>query len=100
MKALWNKNVIAESPRERLIYIEGNWYFPEDTLHKEYFADSNTRTVCPWKGEASYYNLIVDNVQNDDAAWYYATPVPSAIERVKKDFTGYVAFWRGVELKD
>lgn len=100
MKAVWNNKTVAEAPKERLIYIEGNWYFPPDSIQKEYLNDSNSQTSCPWKGEARYYNLMVDGQKNGDAAWYYATPKQSAIETVKNDFTNYVAFWRGVEVKE
>lgn len=100
MKAVWNNKTIAEVPKERLIYIEGNWYFPPDSVHKEYFSDSSTHTTCPWKGEASYYNVIVDGQENSDAAWYYDSPMQSGIDTVKKDFTDYVAFWRGIEVTE
>lgn len=100
MKAVWKDQVIAESPKDELIYIEGNWYFPSSSIKSEYFSQSDTRTVCPWKGDASYYNVTVDGDVNTDAAWYYATPKPSAFEQTKKDFTDYVAFWRGVEVSE
>lgn len=100
MKAIWKNTTIAEAEKENLIYIEGNWYFPPSALKKEYFSPSDTHTTCPWKGEASYYDVTVAGEKNEAAAWYYPTPKPSAIDTVKKDFTDYVAFWHGVEVKD
>jgi uncharacterized protein (DUF427 family) len=94
MKAVWNNKVLAES--SDTIYIEGNQYFPPDSVNKEYFTSSETHTQCFWKGEASYYNAQVDGEINADAAWYYANPMPDAIKKVGKDFTNYVAFWNGV----
>lgn len=100
MKAVWNDTVIAESGRDKLIYIEGNWYFPRDAIKEEYFQPSEMHTTCPWKGEASYYNLVVDGQTNPDAAWYYPEPKSSAVEQVKKDFSNYIAFWRGVTVAE
>jgi uncharacterized protein (DUF427 family)/CRP-like cAMP-binding protein len=91
MKAIWNGETIAES--NDTIVIEGNHYFPADSLRKEYFKSSSTTTVCPWKGEASYYTLEVEDKENKDAAWYY--PEPSELAREIKN---RVAFWRGVEV--
>ena len=98
MKAVWNNTVVAEAAREDLIRIEGNWYFPPNSLKKEYFTSSDTRTICVWKGEASYYNVVVDSETNTDAAWYYPEPKDGSIERVGHDFTDFVAFWHGVEV--
>ena len=100
MKATWNDKVIAEANKEDLVYIEGTWYFPPDSVHKEYFKPNDQHTTCFWKGEASYYTIDVDGDVNDGAAWYYPEPMSGSIERVKKDFTNYVAFWRGVEVKE
>jgi uncharacterized protein (DUF427 family) len=100
MKAVWNNKVIAEASKKDVIYIEGNWYFPPNSIKKEYFLPSETHTTCFWKGEASYYNIDVDGNVNQDGGWYYPSPKDGSIERVKKDFTNYVAFWRGVEVKD
>ncbi len=100
MKAVWNNVALAEAPKEDLILIEGNWYFPPSTLHKEYFAESPTHTTCVWKGEASYYTINVNGEENQDAAWYYPVPKPSSIDQVKRDFTNYVAFWRGVQVQE
>lgn len=96
MKATWNGKVIAEADKNDLIYIEGNWYFPKTAVNKDYFKPSDTHTTCYWRGEASYYNVEVDGQINADAAWYYQKPMDGSIEKVKKDFTDYVAFWRGV----
>lgn len=98
MIASWNNAIIAEAPKEALISIEGNWYFPPDSLKQEYFKPSDLHTVCHWKGEASYYDIEVGGQLNDGAAWYYPQPLAGSIERVGKDFTNYVAFWRGVDI--
>ncbi len=100
MKATWNETIIAEADKEDLIRIEGNWYFPPESIKKEYFKPSDHKTTCFWKGEASYYTASVDGSENEDAAWYYPQPMDGSIERVKKDFTNYVAFWRGVEVTE
>ena len=98
MKALWNDTVIAEANKDDLIYIEGNWYFPPRAVKKEYLAPSDEHTTCFWKGIASYYDVSVNGNVNKGAAWYYPMPQVGSIERVKKDFTNYVAFWRGVTV--
>lgn len=98
MKASWNNQVIAEANKDELIYIEGNWYFPLSSIKREFFAPSETHTTCHWKGEASYYDVVVNSQTNQDAAWYYPLPKEGSIEKVKQDFTDYVAFWRGVEI--
>lgn len=100
MKAVWNNKVIAEANKDELIYIEGGWYFPPGSIKKEYFEPSELHTTCHWKGEASYYNVVVDGQTNQDAAWHYPKPKDGSIERVKKDFTNYVAFWRGVTVTE
>ncbi len=98
MKAMWNQAVIAEAPKEDLIRIEGNWYFPPSAIKKEFFEPSQYHTTCIWKGEASYYNVVVEGETNENAAWYYPEPKEGSIPLVKKDFTDYVAFWHGVEV--
>ena len=98
MKAVWNNEVIAEAPQDELIRIEGNWYFPPESINKVYFSSSDYHTTCFWKGEASYYDVTASGKTNDGAAWYYPEPMAGAIERVGKDFSNYVAFWRGVEV--
>ena len=91
MKAIWNGKVIAES--DKIINIEGNQYFPIDSINKELLSDSETHTVCHWKGTASYYDITIDGETNKDAAWYY--PDPSVLaDKIK----GHIAFWRGVEI--
>ena len=90
-KAIWNGKIVAESETTELV--EGNLYFPEESLHREYFQPSSKHSTCSWKGEASYYTLLVDGQENPDAAWYYPDPKPAA-DNVKR----YVAFWRGVEV--
>ncbi|HSH56215.1 MAG TPA: DUF427 domain-containing protein [Candidatus Limnocylindrales bacterium] len=100
MRAIWNDTVVAEADKQDLIYIEGNWYFPPDAVHKECFELSEAHTTCFWKGEASYYTIIANGKKNEGGAWYYPESLPGAIERVKKDFTNYVAFWRGVEVTE
>ena len=92
MKAIWNGAVLAES--EATVEVEGNQYFPPDTIKQEYFQSSSTHTICPWKGEASYYNVVVNGEVNKDAAWYYPSTKPAADE-----IKGYVAFWKGVRVE-
>lgn len=96
MKAVWNGAVIAEAPET--ITIEGNEYFPPDSVHREYLVPSETPYTCPWKGVCTYYTLMVDGVENQDAAWTYEHPKEGAAEKVGQDFANYVAFWRGVEV--
>ena len=90
-KAIWNGAVLAESDRTEVV--EGNHYFPPDSIRREYFRESDTHTTCPWKGVASYYNIEVEGEVNPDAAWYYPAPKAAA-----KHIAGYVAFWRGVQV--
>jgi uncharacterized protein (DUF427 family) len=91
MKAIWNGAVLAQS--DKTIVVEGNHYFPPEAIDRQYFQDSTAHTVCPWKGVASYYTLAVDGLQNKDAAWYYPSPKDAA-----KQITGYIAFWKGVQV--
>lgn len=91
MKAVWNGKIIAESKNTSVI--ENNHYFPESSVNKEYLSPSNTKSTCPWKGEASYYSLEVDGNINQDAAWYYPQPKDAAAEIKNK-----IAFWKGVEI--
>lgn len=93
-KAIWNNTTIAEGPDSEIEIVEGNIYFPLNAVHREYLQPSNTQTVCPWKGTASYYNVVVNGDTNADAAWYYAAPKEAA-----KNIAGRVAFWRGVTLE-
>ncbi|MGB3945481.1 MAG: DUF427 domain-containing protein [Candidatus Saccharimonadales bacterium] len=98
MKAVWNDQVIAEANKSDLIRIEGNWYFPTSSINKKFFAESNHRTECMWKGTASYYDVAVDGKLNESAAWFYANPMDGSIQKVGKDYTNFVAFWHGVEV--
>ncbi len=91
MKATWNGVVLAES--DRTIVIEGNHYFPPDAIRREYFVASEAHTTCPWKGVASYYDVVVDGQTNAGAAWYYPQPKDAA-----KQIRDYVAFWRGIKV--
>ncbi|MFZ1250701.1 MAG: DUF427 domain-containing protein [Candidatus Microsaccharimonas sp.] len=100
MKAIWNNTTIAEAPKDDLIRIEGNWYFPPTSLNRDFFEDSDHHTTCFWKGEASYYDVVVDGNRNLFGAWYYPEPKEGSVERVKKDFTNYVAFWNGIEVSE
>jgi uncharacterized protein (DUF427 family) len=92
MKAIWNNEILAES--DKTIVIEGNHYFPPEAINKEHFQESSTHTVCPWKGTASYYDVVVGNETNNDAAWYYPDTKPAAHE-----IKGYIAFWHGVKVE-
>lgn len=96
MKAIWSNKVIAES--ENTIFIEGNHYFPRESVNQEYLISSPSNTTCAWKGEASYYDVVVDGQTNKDAAWYYPSPTPTSLKIIKQDYTNYVAFWKGVEV--
>lgn len=91
MKAIWNDQVIAES--NDIVTLEGNAYFPKDSLHQDYFVKSDHHTTCPWKGEAAYFSIKVNDQLNRDAAWYYPTPKSAAAEIKDR-----VAFWRGVRI--
>lgn len=91
-KAMWNGTVIAES--DRCVVVEGNQYFPADSVKREYFQASATHTVCSWKGTASYYDVVVNGQTNKDAAWYYADPKAKA-EQIRD----HVAFWHGVTVE-
>ena len=92
MKAIWNGQVIAES--DDTVVVEGNHYFPPDSIEQKYFTPSEKKTVCPWKGEASYYSVEVNGEKNPDAAWTYPKTKPAAAE-----IEGRVAFWRGVVVE-
>ncbi|MBT5890982.1 MAG: hypothetical protein ACI80M_000871 [Gammaproteobacteria bacterium] len=91
MKAVWNNTVIAESTDT--VVVEGNHYFPKDSIACEFFKPSETTSVCPWKGTASYYTLDVDGTENTDAAWYYPE-TKSAADEIKD----HIAFWKGVQV--
>lgn len=89
--ATWNGQIVAES--DATIVVEGNHYFPPGAVKREFFSDSSATSVCPWKGTASYYDVVVDGQTNAGAAWYYPDPKPAA-----SDIKGYVAFWKGVSV--
>ena len=92
MKATWNGAVLAES--DATVVVEGNHYFPAESIKREHFRETETHTVCPWKGTASYYDVVVNGETNRDAAWYYPEPKDAA-----KGIRGRVAFWRGVKVE-
>ena len=92
-KAIWHGVTLAESTEVRVV--EGNYYFPPQSIKREHFHPSATDTTCSWKGEASYYDIIVHGKINKDAAWYYPSPKEAA-----SHITGYVAFWKGVHVDD
>ena len=92
-KAIWNGAVLAASDHTPIV--EGNHYFPVDSIKREYFRENENHTVCPWKGTASYYDIEVDGQVNRDAAWYYPSPKPAA-----KNIKDHIAFWRGVQVVD
>jgi uncharacterized protein (DUF427 family) len=91
-KAVWNGKVLAESEKTQLV--EGNVYFPHESIDREFFRSSSTISTCPWKGQARYYTILVDGQENSDAAWYYPDPKPAA-----RAIKNHVAFWRGVEIE-
>ena len=91
MKAVWNGAVLAES--KETINIEGNHYFPPESVKKEYLALSDTQSICPWKGLASYNSIVVEGEENKDAAWYYPNPKEAA-----RGIRDYIAFWKGIKI--
>jgi len=93
VKAVWKGKIIAESNRTEMV--EGNHYFPPDSINKGLLRKSSHHTICPWKGKASYYDAVVDNETNENAAWYYPEPKEAA-----KNIKSYVAFWNGVEIEE
>jgi uncharacterized protein (DUF427 family) len=92
MRATWNGAVLAES--NETVEVEGNQYFPRESLNEEFFEESTHTSVCPWKGTANYFTLRVEGEENPDAAWYYAEPKDAA-----KEISGHVAFWKGVTVE-
>ena len=93
VKAVWKDKIIAETDDYEMV--EGNYYFPPESVKKEFLKESDTHSTCPWKGLANYYDVVVDGEVNKDAAWYYPEPKPAA-NKIKN----YLAFWNGVEVKD
>ncbi|HJQ69193.1 MAG TPA: DUF427 domain-containing protein [Blastocatellia bacterium] len=92
MRATWQEAVLAES--DETVVVEGNHYFPADSINTAYFQKSDTHTTCPWKGVASYYDVVVDGQVNKDAAWYYPAPKEAAA-----NIKDHVAFWKGVKVQ-
>ncbi len=92
-KVRWNLKVLAESDQTEVV--EGNQYFPPDSIMREFFIESDYHTICPWKGTASYYHIEVDGKRNENAAWYYPNPKDAA-----KQIKDHVAFWKGVEVEE
>lgn len=93
MRAVWNDEIIAES--DDTVVVEGNHYFPADSVSEKYLQPSSKTTGCPWKGTAHYYSIVVDGEENKDAAWYYPDPKKAAAEIKDR-----IAFWRGVNVLD
>lgn len=93
LRAIWNGAVLAES--DDIVIVEGNAYFPKGSLNEHYFEESRHHSLCPWKGVASYFNVVASGEKNENAAWYY--PHPSPLARKIKD---RVAFWRGVQIQE
>ncbi len=93
MKAIWNDTLLAES--DDTVVVEGNHYFPAASLREEHFRESDHHSVCPWKGTASYYDVVVGDAVNAQAAWYYPQPKEAAVQ-----IAGRVAFWKGVRVVD
>ena len=93
MKAIWNGTVVAES--DDTVVVEGNHYFPAEAVKKEFLLSSNTKTMCSWKGQASYHTLFVDGDANPDAAWYYPAPKEAAA-----NIKDRIAFWKGVKVTE
>lgn len=91
MKAYWKNQLLAASDETKII--EGNHYFPKQSINERFFKSSDTTTFCPWKGEASYFSIEVNHEVNKDAAWFYPDPKPAAAE-----IKDYIAFWKGVEV--
>ncbi|MFE4950989.1 DUF427 domain-containing protein [Leifsonia sp. NPDC056665] len=100
MKAILNDTVIAEAPTEDLIRIEGNWYFPPQSVNSEHLVESATPYTCPWKGDCQYFSVKDGEAVLQDRAWSYPTPYPSSFDRVGKDYSNYVAFWKDVRVVD
>lgn len=100
MKAVVGDTVIAEAPQEDLIRIEGNWYFPPASVRDGVLQESRTPYVCPWKGECQYFTVQLDGKRYQDRAWSYPEPYPTSFDRVGKDYSNYVAFWKDVSVVD
>lgn len=107
-QATWNGATLAEADTDKILMIEGNVYFPPDSVNRDYFTDAEMKTVCPWKGNSSYYSVTVEGKSNENAAWYYPVPKAGSTDVVSQqnegkydgDFSNFVAFWNGVEVKE
>jgi len=93
-RAIWNGACLAEADADSARIVEGNVYFPPDCVDRTYLRESKTRTICPVKGVASYYDVVVEGEMNHDAAWFYASPRAAA-----EEIAGYIAFWKGVTVE-
>ncbi len=91
-RAMWNGVILAQS--DDTVVVEGNHYFPPESIDRQFFKPSDHTSVCPWKGEAGYYHVEAEGVTNEDAAWYYGDPKPAAAE-----IKGRIAFWKGVKVE-
>lgn len=100
MQAVWNDHVIAQADKADLQYLEGNWYFPPTSVQQELLQNSDTPYTCPWKGRCQYFNLVDGDNTLADGAFCYPELLPTAIERVHKDFSGYIVFTEGVEVRE
>lgn len=100
MKAIWKDQVIATADKNDLIYIEGNWYFPPKSVKSEYLHKSETPYVCVWKGKCQYFDVGLGEELSKDSAFCYPKPLANAIDRVGKDFSGYVAFWQDIKVEE
>jgi uncharacterized protein (DUF427 family) len=100
VKAVLNDVVVAEAPKDQLISIEGNWYFPPDSIQAGLLQKSDTPYTCPWKGECQYFSIASGGTVLQDRGWSYPAPYPTAVDRVGKDFSGYIAFWKDVQVVD
>ena len=97
VKAIWEGAVIAES--DETVVIEGNHYFPPISVKEDFLKESDHKTVCHWKGECNYFDVVVGEKENPNAAFTYKKPIASSIDLVGKDYSDYVSFWHGVEVQ-
>ena len=100
MKAVLGDVVIADAPKEDLISIEGNWYFPPSSVNTDLLVESPTPYHCPWKGDCQYYSVKSGDTLLQDRAFSYPNPIPTAFDRVGKDFSGYITFWKEIQFVD
>jgi uncharacterized protein (DUF427 family) len=96
--AIWNGKVIAEADKDDLVFIEGGWYFPPDSVNKNFLEDSELTTECFWKGTANYFNLVDGDIKAANLAWYYADPKAGSEEKVGKKFANYISFYPQVTI--